>query len=149
MKILKAVSSMFMLASSLLVMTPYSKANDVTNYPAQVLDGVEFNPLNTYSNSPLTEEQIIGSYFSENGGVVAELSIVKSQSGLMVTRTFSEPGAKPKTKIYKNMIKGGDGSFRTDEAVLRTSGSTGILFLELQSEIEFIPNSFWIYYSKK
>lgn len=149
MKILKAVTTMFMLVSSLLVVTPYSKANDVTNYPAQVLDGTEFNPLNTYSNSPLAEEQITGSYFSENGGVVAELSITKSQSGLIVTRIFSEPGAKPKTKTYKSMIKGGDGSFRTDGAVLRASGNRGILFLELQSEIEFIPNSFWIYYSKK
>lgn len=92
--------------------------------------------------------QWAGSYRSEQGGSILDITITpKDTNNWRLDRDYSEPGLKTRTKSY-NLQTFNDGLASTagDLAVQKTS--EGVLVLELKSDVDSIPASYWVHYFK-
>ena len=90
-----------------------------------------------------------GVYVAETGGAKTTLAIRQVPGGAFdVTRTFAEPGERPRTKTYRRAQRGADGGYRVSRMLeILVPEDGGILVLELASGIESIPDSLWVWFA--
>ena len=112
-----------------------------------VLVGTDTRKLESYK---FTKKALTpGVYVAETGGAKTTLTIRKLSEGTFdVTRTFAEPGERPRTKTYRRVQRGADGGYRLARSLeIRVPEGGGILVLELASGVESIPDSLWVWFA--
>jgi hypothetical protein len=93
----------------------------------------------------------LGAYVAETGGANTTLVIREAPAGTFnVTRTFAEPGERPRVKTYQGVQRGADGIYRKNRQLeIRVPEGGGILVLERASGVESIPGSLWVWFKPK
>lgn len=116
--------------------------NAFSQLPTDVLDGTEvihihkFNP----ANAPSTR------FHAEIGGAAISLDVQALSDSYKAQRNYSEPDAENSTSTFDHLcIKE---SYLYGETVRGIFTEKGILWLELNSELEFISPDLWIYLEK-
>lgn len=110
--------------------------------PTDVLDGTEVVHINNFKPVIISS----GHFHTETGG--ADISIdVKALSGhYKVQRNYSEPTLGNSASTFDQLCI--NESYLYGEKVRGIFTEKGILWLELNSDIEFISSDLWIYLEK-
>ena len=110
-----------------------------------VLAGTDVRPLDDYhftKKPPLAA----GRYIAETGGATIQLIVRRVGSRWEIARTFSEPGATPKSRRYTALTRLADRSYQGKGILLRLPDEGGLVLRERVSGLAEIPAHFWIHY---
>lgn len=117
-------------------------ADAFNQLPTDVLDGTNVIAINKFQPA-----NISGTHFkTETGGANITINMQTLNGQHKIQRNYSESDIK-KTSTNFNQICIND-SYLYGENVRGIFTEKGILWLELKSEIEFIPSDLWIYLEK-
>ncbi|MET1255302.1 hypothetical protein [Aliikangiella maris] len=113
----------------------------------EVLTGTDMQPLSDFKYQPA--EQQTATYSSENGGATLTVkvatektSINTQQTTFHITRIYQEPGLPNDIKTYSPVCIQNEKLYHPSLRALTTADS--LLWLELDSQNEFISADFWI-----
>lgn len=117
---------------------------DLAALPQEVLVGTGTQPLGVFLKSRRTLPRE-GRFFNEQGGGTATIDLRRGTKGVVLVRTFREPGEPVNRKIYSGLREtSNDRLSSTDIEIL--SVKDGLLILEEKSGVDGIPDSLWVLY---
>lgn len=117
-------------------------ANAFNQLPSNVLDGTNVIAINKFQPA-----NISGTNFkTETGGASITISMQTLNGTHRIERNYSEPGTEKISTSFSQLCI--NDSYLYGENVRGIFTEKGILWLELKSEIEFIPSELWIYLEK-
>lgn len=110
--------------------------------PIDVLDGTDVIAIKEFKPADIS-----GAHFqAETGGVNIKINLQTLNDHYKILRKYSEPGLEHTTTAFDQLCI--IGSYLYGEKVRGIFTEKGILWLELNSEIEFISSDLWIYLEK-
>lgn len=116
---------------------------DAQNFPAEVLLGTEIEAATAFIPGDFS----VGTYRSENGGAEIIVTLRELETGLVAERQYREPGMPPEVTSFTDLCRK-DGQL-WGKSLNGKFVKGGLLWLELQPEIEFISSDLWVHLSKE
>lgn len=117
-------------------------ADAFKNLPTDVLIGTDIATFDTFQRA-----NAAGHHFqTDTGGSQLDLFLQQGKSPSEARRSYKEPGAKDMTARFNNLCIGNGYIYGATVRGMFTKN--GILWLELQSNNEFITPDLWFYMEK-
>lgn len=114
--------------------------------PQDVLFGTDLAPVDSFKLSGETQS-LSATYHMEMGGATVSIDVSEVEGSISINRKYTEPGMPAEAKRYGSLCW--NGSLLYGNTVRGKLTESGLLWLELESEHDFIPADFWMLLSEK